>query len=451
MSFEGEFAHYEPLRRVLDNEKVKDFLSKMKIRETSTVTEEAISKVLNKPQLQKNSAIQPDLVLAIDGSFVEAPVKHGYPNANMGYVTVASVLIDLKKLEKLEFEEFPDPKAVRNTENVGSVESVFPGCNVFTENESPKETYRRILYEELKDKKVFESGETLLETYEVLLKYHIQNPVRAKSPIENFEDKEMTIDFGKYTCPYSGKALYSSDALRLHELMNPMGSNGELFGQTMSTLEKLWFMNIIRYFEKENLLSTLRRIAFFIDGPLAIFSTDAWLKDSICKELARINEIQKSINGSDLLIIGLEKSGTFFNHFVELDTERDGNIGKFPKEGILLLDDNYIKKNIIISESTKPYGADTYFGRKFFYKAKAGQLLVPVLPFFTNYQKDTKTANPDQFPRLSDALALLDKMVSNQYPNSTMPLISAHAEAAIPLNIGSKIFEQIAREIRERK
>lgn len=45
---------------------------------------------------------------------------------------------------------------------------------------------------------------------------------------------------------------------------------------------------------------------------------------------------------------------------------------------------------------------------------------------------------------------LLDKLVSNRYPNSISPLISAHAEAAIPLNIGKRIFEDMAKKIREK-
>jgi hypothetical protein len=40
-------------------------------------------------------------------------------------------------------------------------------------------------------------------------------------------------------------------------------------------------------------------------------------------------------------------------------------------------------------------------------------------------------------------------LVSSRYPNSVSPLISAHAEAAIPLNLWTRIFEDIAREIRK--
>src|SRR5699024_4448010 len=111
-------------------------------------------------------------------------------------------------------------------------------------------------------------------------------------------------------------------------------------------------------------------------------------------------------------------------------------------------DDKYIKENIIFSESIKQYGADTYFGRKIFYKTKSGQILVPVIAFYSVEQKDMQTAKPNQFPRLGDVMNLLDMLVSSRHPNSVSPLISAHAEAAIPLNLGKRIFEDIAREIR---
>ncbi len=45
---------------------------------------------------------------------------------------------------------------------------------------------------------------------------------------------------------------------------------------------------------------------------------------------------------------------------------------------------------------------------------------------------------------------VLDELVSSRYPNSISPLVSAHAEAAIPLNLGKRIFDDIAREIRDK-
>lgn len=454
MSFEGEFAHYEPLRRMLSNEKIKNFYDTLKVRDTSHDSETVKEKLIDKSELTSTSIQQPDLVLAIDGSHIETKVHKGYPEANFGCVAVASVLLDLKKIQEIEKQEFPNPRDVQNTESVASFEAAFPGCNVFRDGEKDtKSFFRKTLYEELKNNGVFsDGGETLLETYEYLLEIKLKdepNATRPKSPIDGV-DEPMTIEKGEYKCPHTGEPLYSSDALRLHELINQSGSNGELYGQTMSTFEKLWFVNILRSFEKKGWLATLRRVAFFLDGPLAVFSTSSWLTKSIEKEIRRINDLQKEINKQDLIILGIEKSGTFVNHFQELDTSCEGAKDFFPKGKALLLDDEYIKKNIEFSESTKPYGLDTYFGRKFFYKAASGQRIVPVLAYYDGYGKDITTAKPDQFPRLLDVMNLLDKLVSSRYPNSITPLISAHAEAAIPFNMGKKLFEQIAMEIREK-
>ena len=451
MAFEGEFASYEPLRRLRESEKVQALEKRFKIRKKEEDSEHFETTITKKTDLSE-STIQPDLVLAIDGSHLESMVENGFPCAEIGYVTIASVLIDLKKIGELEKEEFIDPKKFRDTEKASTIESVFPGCNVILGDEkNAKTSFRRILFEEMKSNTIFSECETLLDTYEYLFKIkreHFNERNLPKSPIDGFEDQDMTYDYGEYTCPYSGETLFSTDALRLHSLMNDGSSNGEMFGQTMSTFEKLWLVHILRSFEKKGWLSTLRRVAFIMDGPLAVFSTSSWLTKVINYEIERINKLQKQINGQDLLIIGIEKTGTFVNHFETIDTTKDGISDKFPKQSALLLDDNYIKQNIVFSESNKPYGQDTYFGRKFFYKTVQGQRIVTTTATYNKKQKDLSTANPCQFPRLADVMNLLDKLFSSRYPNAVSPLVSAHAEAAIPLNLGKKIFDDIAREIR---
>lgn len=454
MSFEGEFAHYEPLRRLFSSEKVEKFLNELQVRDIATNASDVVKTVTKKSDLPDTNTIQPDLILAIDGSVAEASVTKGFPNANYGCITIASVLIDLKKIHEIEEEKFPDPRAVNETESASTFESVFPGCNVFTsETEAPKEFLRRKIYEELQETSAFpDGGESLLDTYEYLLDIKLKNKgTPPKCPIEGYEDEPLIIQHGIYTHQASGKPLYSTDALRLHELMNPSGSNGELFGQIMSAFEKLWFINILRSFEKKGWLGTLRRVAFFIDGPLAVFSTPSWLASCISEEICRINDIQKKINNQDMIILGIEKSGTFCNHFQDLDTNKEGVEDIFPKESAFLITDKYIKDNIIFSDSPKPYGEDTYYGRKFFYKTSSGQRLVPVIASYSKQEKNLLTAAPSQFSRLKDIMELLDSLISSRYPNSITPLISAHAEAAIPFNMGQKLFEQIARQIIERE
>ena len=455
MGFEGEFASYEPLRRILDSPKIQSLQKRLRVRNPEEKEDQDFeSNIINKSDLP-TSTFLPDYVIAIDGSWLLARAENGYPGAEFGYVTTAAVLIKLDLVKNFAKQDFIDPKQFRETERASTSENVFPGCNVIIQGEdSAKASMRKALYEEMKSTSVFSEGETLLDTYEALLKIKINreskegHTSKPRSPIEDI-DEEMTYGYGEFSCPHTKKPLYSTDATRLHELLNPGGSSGEMYGQIMGMLEKLWLVHILRAFENKGWLPILQRVSFVMDGPLACFSTWSWFNKAIITELRRINDLQKKISEKDLLIFGIEKSGTFYNHLIEIDTTKKGTTGRLPAQSAFLLSDDYIKRNIIFSTSPKQYGQDIYFGRKFFYKTKTGYTVVPVVAFFSNNQQDLKTANPDQFTRLPDLMNLLDELVSSRYPNSLSPLVSAHAEAAIPLNLGKRIFDDIAREIRQ--
>ena len=213
MAFEGEFASYEPLRRLQSSEKVQALESRFKIRQREEETTDFENSITKKSELSE-SLIQPDLVLAIDGSNLTAKAENGFPGAEFGYITIASVLIDLKKISELEKIEFVEPKQFRETEKASTIESVFPGCNVILDNEkNAKSSLRRALFEELKSNTFFSECETLLDTYEYLFKIkqeHFGGQNLPKSPIDEV-DAEMTYNYGEYTCPHSGEPLFSTD------------------------------------------------------------------------------------------------------------------------------------------------------------------------------------------------------------------------------------------------
>ena len=110
MGFDGEFASYEPLRRILNSEKIKAIENRMRIREVNSDTDTSFETNLVHKQNLPQSIIQPDLILAIDGSNLTAKAVNGFPGAEIGYVTVASVLIDLKLVRESEKEELVQEK-----------------------------------------------------------------------------------------------------------------------------------------------------------------------------------------------------------------------------------------------------------------------------------------------------------------------------------------------------
>ncbi len=444
MPFENERASYAPLRRILQSEKVRNLQERFRLAETTEGAEETPLAEIS--SLSGDGERQPDLVLAVDGSYHATPVKTDYPGAEIGYITVAAVLILLDKLREVAAADIINPVEHRKTQKRSSIDTALPGRGVIIDEErSPEASMRKTLFEEMAGYRVFSDSETILETYEVLMKAapetrNVSCPCEERNPYRRGD--------GQYACEYCDFSLYSTDAMRLHELFSPHESGEKMYGHVMSTLERLWLIHVLRAFERrgKEWLAVIGRMAFILDGPLAIYGTPAWLSTPIRAELSRINTAQKAVTGADMMILSVEKTGAFVRHFEMLDTREDGGRARFPAGRHLLLTDEYIRSRIVPSVEERQYGRNTYFGRKIFCKTALGHRLVVNVACFNEEQRDLVTAHPEQFPRLADALALLDKLSSNLYPNSISPLIAAHSEAAIPLNLGGKILEDIARK-----
>ncbi len=100
--------------------------------------------------------------------------------------------------------------------------------------------------------------------------------------------------------------------MRIHERFNnDSGTYGEALGYVMQVWERLLLVHLLRCFEQRQWLGRLGDVAFFIDGPLAVFGPPAWLSAAISKELKRINEKVRAETGNDMIIVGIEKSGNF--------------------------------------------------------------------------------------------------------------------------------------------
>jgi hypothetical protein len=84
------------------------------------------------------------------------------------------------------------------------------------------------------------------------------------------------------------------------------------------------------------------------------------------------------------------------------------------------------------------------------YKTRSGARIVASIPFL-NAQQDTLSSDEISiYPELPIVCALLDKLVSSRYPNALAPIVAAHAQAAIPLQLGAKVLQQLARALMRR-
>jgi len=444
MPYEGEFASYKPLRRVAESERVRNLLKKAKM-----ITPVQGACALAPCQAPSLNTKLPDYAFAIDGSYAEVDIRNGYPGAKVGYVTVASVLLDLKRIDELDESRPVDPREFRKTEEASTLDAAMPGCNVVTRTHtSALESFREALYENFLDVVVdSEDGRSLLDTYEFLLKQRISSPTACPYKDRADCERSFVVPTGATTCACTnGYPIYSTDALRIHERFHDTSTNGEAFGEVMQVWERVLLIHLLRWFERRELLEQISKIVFILDGPLAMFGHPAWLSPIIKTELTRLNQVVRTQTGSDLLIIGVEKTGAFVTHFEELDQTQTGE-PFFPVRTFALLTDKYIKERVIFSTSDKPYGQDTYFGRKFLYKAKSGARIVATMPMLDDAQSDIAGDDVSKYPSFASICGILDKLVSSRFPNSVGPVVTAHSHAAIPLTLGTKVLEQLARAL----
>ncbi|WP_459720268.1 hypothetical protein [Paraburkholderia sp. 2C] len=417
---------------------------------------------------------QPRYVVAIDGSHHEVQYDQGFPGAELGFVSVATILIDVQLLLAESDKPSIDPVKFNKVQGAQPFTAVLASTNMVTKGApDARASFRRDWSELLEKTKPAENAESLLDTYKALLTLR-QQDTKQHCPLMDIcaVTDTPTADYASGKCACGKYPVYLSDALRIHEGFGDFASNGECFGEVMRVLEHLFLVGFVREMERlcriSGNWSMFGDVAIIMDGSLAIFGHPAWLSQAIKAELKRINDVVVEETGEQLLIFGIEKSGRFFDHWCRLDQksskdlqhERDqpsedtvGNggfqiktPGRIAKQSVLLIDDPYIKKYVVPSVTDKPHGKDTYYGRPFLYKTASGAMIVGISAILSDAQDDRSTANPLQFPRLPDMLDLLDMLVSMRYPNAVIPLIAAHAEAAIPLNMGERVLEKLARE-----
>lgn len=443
MPFQKEVASGESLLTLEASEAMRKFRAQIRTPEAGD---------LMPPQLLHvpRTSWVPRQVFAIDGSTITTPLRFGLPGADASLLKVSIVLIDLQQLSAVDSKEIPSPSLFREMERVETLDAVLPGANVVRvdrASDSPAAFFRESVHE-LLSSRIDQSWETLGQTLAALSAGHDISGVRC--PIEGCEER-LHPGQGEYVCHcHKSERLFESDALRFVERFNPGGSNGESHGEVRHLLEVLFLFNILRFFAEEGKgrLKHLRDSVFVLDGPLAMFGHAAWLAPNMRKELKRINELCRR-HGFNLAIFGYEKTGQFVDHFEAVDfDETTGPRKAYPARTVIAPDAEYIRQRITMSPpGAKIHGADTYFGRKILYKTRSSDHAVITTAMVDDASGDFTKNHLECYPRLADCLNVLDELSTYLYRDGFMPLIRAHAQAAIPIQRGSNILRKIFMDL----
>lgn len=132
-------------------------------------------------------------------------------------------------------------------------------------------------------------------------------------------------------------------------------------------------------------------------------------------------------------LCGLEKSGALVDYAQQL--ARHDVI----EPGELLICDEDVLRVLLNTSNPRSYGKETYWGRKFIYRAKDGRIVVPtIMPTSgTAYDGHGGQPGPDGYPTLPAILDVIDRTGSSMYQDGVIPVAIAHGKAAYPIGIGT--------------
>lgn len=439
MPYKGEIASGESLIWLENSQALKDFNGTILHQEQANLPHPSTTAVPRGQWLPKR-------VIAIDGSNITQRVNNGYPGAEAGLLMVSVVAIKLDMLLNIDPKKIPRPSIFHDMERAQTLEVAISGIGIVrkgVENDDPLDFFRWGVYDALKGS-IANNHETLLETLHAITKDH--DKTKFECPIQGCEKIYQRGD-GEYTCDCEKKGkLFETDILRLHEYFDGVRSSEEAHSRLRSVLEILVLLNILRFFaEKEP--RYFADCIFVLDGPLAIFGTPASILRPIRKELKRLNKIARHAINDDIAIFGVEKTGAFLEHLEQIDYNNEkGPRTNYPDESVLLLEDSYIRKNIKPGKTEKPFGTDTHFGRTVLYKTNKGEHVVLNTAMLNEAAEDFEDTSIQCYPRLSHILNVMDNLATYLYRDGFIPLIRAHANAAIPLKRGGDIIKNLMKD-----
>ncbi len=383
----------------------------------------------------------PTHIVAIDGSNLSSKVANGYPGAEAALVQIALVIIDLKALRKPDPRVIPSPRVFRELEQGFAIDEIIPGTNIIgkgREEDSPRRYFRKVLGRAL-ERRLTRHGETLAETLAALAE-HAQPGRPGSCPLEDCEESFTLRDHLGAKCPCGRFHVLHQDLLRLHERFLDERVEPRLFDEVRHVFELLALVNVLRYFDAEEERRTrFAEVAFVLDGPLAVFGAPARLMRPVRAEIQRIDARAREHTGFGLTVFGIEKSGAFVEHFKTLD-DRD----RIKPKTLYALDTAYTHRHIVLRpEGARPHGETTYFGRKLFYKTRFSSHIVVNTAMTNKASENLSDVSSAAFPRASSIVSLVDRLATQLYPDAFLPLVRAHAHAAIPVRQGGDILESI--------
>ena len=457
MPYQNEFADKTSHIDIVKNPDIKDFLERYhKIKEYQEEDIIVTKSLFSTPE--DNNFHKPDNIISIDGSFYEASRKKEFPSQKIGFIKFGVVLLQYKSLAQLSnSSRFVDPfEVAKFKEKKAAYTFVLPSTNIVIDDcDDVQESFRAALeeqFDKLRDKED-DPNTSLKSTLFKMASYldgcDSNRIMLSKCPCcKSNEGIYIYKNDATPKCPHCGKRLYLTDVLRVWEQVADVTSNQSALSRTMNVVERLLAIHYIRSIVeslKDSYANTLENLCFFIDGPLAVFGEPAKFHACFMKYLHELNQTMRKFNKSDILMVGIQKSGAI-NDYLNLIKDH------INKGEVYCLTDEVRNKYVTFNKNAASdfFGKETYFGQDFLYKNKKGNVFVFDVPYpFAEKSKEqnfkTEKSNIVNYKNIKVYTDLLDDFDCDLYENALIPTVLAHKYTAISMAPGSKVLDLLSK------
>ncbi len=173
-------------------------------------------------------------------------------------------------------------------------------------------------------------------------------------------NKDVPVPPAGVGCGACGVWLFPTDVLRIHEEVGEEGSNQSALGRLMSVVELLVLVGLATLLWEQSRQELLPTTLFIVDGPLAMYGPPAKLRG---RALDYFQAMAATTPGDGPYLCGIEKSGAMVDYARQL--ARHDVLGP----GDLLVCDEDVIARVTNATNARAYGKETYWGRKFIYRA----------------------------------------------------------------------------------
>jgi len=444
---------------IVQNPDIKNFLDECNYMVPPTGNElaEIASNFVSVPFWDKGL---PTKIIAIDGSSYEATVNPRIPFTRFGFVKIGHLLINRDSFKGLNSGKFVDPFAVaRLSEDNSSLLFSFPSSNMSYKGQRNVRDSFRLAMDEALYKQRFDENDSRTSIRTTLFHIAANRTGKLHSDLSNrlFLHKCPSCEAEMIEvwdipevqkCPHCGERVYPSDCLRIWEEVNDAASNQLALTRFTNAIMHVLIIHYIRHLKERfpnSYLGTLSNMCFFIDGPLAVNGTAAWIKSSLQKCIYDVNKELQEAEMSPLMVIGLQKSGKLYDYIHLIGNSiRPNSIYCVTDE----FRNSYVDFNKTPSGTT--YGNETYYGQDFLLKTKSGKLFVFNAPYpFQNKENilvfKKEKANIEHYTNIGAYVKLIEDFESDLYDSAVVPIALAQKYTAISLQPGGKVLDILAQ------